>query len=149
MVAAGYEGDVFMWDYDLPFSPAGPPPWPQFHHDAARTGFTGSPLYVDVDPAPVPTRVEFSAPRPNPAVRATRFSYAVPSDRAGASMQLGVYDLSGRVVRMLVDGAARVGRHSVEWDLRDPAGTHVKAGVFFVRFRLGGEERSEKLVVVQ
>ena len=48
IVVAGWDRNFYMWDYDFPFSPGKTPPWPQFHHDAARTGFASSPVFVGV-----------------------------------------------------------------------------------------------------
>src|SRR6476661_9584558 len=50
IVLAGWDKNLYVWDYDFPFSPNGPPPWPQFHHDAMRTGFASNPVFVGVDP---------------------------------------------------------------------------------------------------
>ena len=41
IVFSGMDLKVHVWDYDFPFSPSLPVPWPQFHHDAARTGYAG------------------------------------------------------------------------------------------------------------
>src|SRR5678816_754292 len=39
IVFAGWDKLLHVWDYDFPFSPGRVPDWPQFHHDARRTGF--------------------------------------------------------------------------------------------------------------
>jgi hypothetical protein len=141
-----------MWDYNFPFSPNGPPPWPQFHHDAARTGFFNNPVFVDVEegpPAPPITAIEFAAPWPNPAVRQARTTFAIPAAHDGETYEIGVFDVNGRLVRMLDRGVARPGRHSVEWDLRGEDGRPAGNGVYFLRFRLGAESASRKLVLMQ
>jgi len=43
IVVAGWDRNLYVWDYDFPFQPNGVAPWPQFHHDARRTGFSGPP----------------------------------------------------------------------------------------------------------
>ena len=54
IVLAGWDKNIYVWDYDFPFQPNGSAPWPQFHHDARRTGFSGAPLYVGgVDDGPL------------------------------------------------------------------------------------------------
>ena len=115
-----------MWDYDFPFSPGGPPPWPQFHHDALRTGLSTAPVFVGVveEPkVPADTRtLELAAPMPNPSRGTSRLWYAVPADRVGQPLELGVYDLAGRSVRTLARGTAMAGRHSAAWDLNDASG---------------------------
>jgi flagellar hook assembly protein FlgD len=93
--------------------------------------------------------IELAAPTPNPAPTASRIAWGVPAEKNGASVDLSVFDLSGRRVRTLEHGSARAGRHSSAWDLRDARGARVDAGVFFVRLELGGQARSQKLIVVK
>ena len=151
IVVADWDKNVYMWDYDRPFSPNGPPPWPQFHHDAARTGFTASPVFVAVeDPAAAaPRAIEFSAPAPNPARTSSRVFYSVPADHAGATLDVSVYDLNGRRMQTLEHGTARTGRFSTQWNMRGPDGVPVSTGVYFLRLTLGSEGRTQKLVVVR
>ena len=151
IVAIGLDLNVYMWDYDFPFSPGQVPPWPQFHHDAARTGYAGTPLLVGTEdgPADLPHTLALAPPAPNPARGGARLWYDVPADRAGGVLELAVFDLSGRRVRTLQNGRAEPGRHSATWDLRDAAGVPAHAGVYFARLSLGSEARSRKLVVVR
>jgi hypothetical protein len=154
IVIAGMDEMVHMWDYDFPFSPNGPPPWPQFHHDARRTGSATSLPFVGVEPDPGPgpatvRALELAAPSPNPAPRETRVAWAVPATRLGATLDVSVFDLSGRRVRTLERGPAKAGRHGATWDLRDDDGRRVDSGVFFVRMRLGDEVRSHRVAVLR
>src|SRR5262249_47479764 len=43
IVLSGWDTNLYVWDYDFPFNPNGMPAWPQFHHDALRTGFQNGP----------------------------------------------------------------------------------------------------------
>jgi hypothetical protein len=148
VVVAGWDRNIYMWDYDYPFSPGEIPPWPQFHHDAERTGYTGTPILLDAGDAAPPTALEFAAPWPNPARGSLRLSWGVPREQAGARFELTVFDLAGRRVQTVAQGAARAGRHSATWNLRDEGGSPVGNGVYFVRLALGGQARSQKLIVL-
>jgi len=151
IAVAGWDKNVYMWDYDFPFSPGQIPPWPQFHHDAARTGYAGTPVLAgtDDDAPTLPRTLELAAPAPNPARSGVRLWYGVPADRAGGAIELAIFDLSGRRVRTVLKGSAQAGRRSAEWDLRDAAGAPAQAGVYFARLSLGAEVRGRKLVVVR
>jgi len=151
ILVAGWDKAVYMWDYDFPFSPGQIPPWPQFHHDAARTGYAGTPILLgtEEETAALPRSLDLALPAPNPARGGTRLWYGVPADRAGGALDLAIYDLSGRRVRTLQSGRVEAGRHSVSWDLRDASGAPAGAGVYFARLSLGAETRSRKLVVVR
>jgi hypothetical protein len=150
IVANGLDLNVYMWDYDFTFSPGQTPPWPQFQHDAARTGYAGTAITAGAEEgtAAAPRALELALPAPNPARGGTRLWYGVPADRVGGALELAIYDLSGRRVRTVLSGRAEPGRHSVSWDLRDASGALAHAGVYFARLSLGGEARSQKLVVV-
>jgi hypothetical protein len=151
IVLAGWDKLLHVWDYDFPFSPGQTPPWPQFHHDARRTGLSTSAVLVDVPGAAsaLPATVELALPAPNPARHSTHFDYAMPGDRTGKPFDLSVFDLSGRRVRTLASGIAKPGRFSATWDLRGETGEPALTGIYFVRFRVGEEQRSHKLLVVR
>ena len=149
IVLAGWDKMLHVWDYDFPFSPGKVPQWPQFHHDARRTGYAASPVFVGVNDSPAtPARVEFAIPAPNPATSATRIAYAIPADHAGRALDLAIFDLSGRRVRTLAHGTALAGRQVANWDLRGDDGSPARAGVYFARLKLGAEVQSHKLLVV-
>ncbi len=151
IVLAGWDKNLYVWDYDFAFSPNGPPPWPQFHHDAMRTGFASNPVFVSVDPVAgeLPRSIEFAVPQPNPARGGTRVRWAIPADRVGSMLDVSVFDLSGRHMHTLWHGVAKSGRFSEQWNLRDTRGGSASAGVYFVRLSLGREVRTQKLVVLR
>ena len=150
IVDVDYGGTVWMWDYDFPFSPAGPAPWPQFHHDAERTGCADTPLLpTAVDPgADVPHALALGSPWPNPARAGVQVSFAVPKAHQGDAAEVAVYDPAGRRVRTLLEGHAEAGRVALTWDLRDGRGAPVAGGLYLVRARAGRETVTRKVVVL-
>ena len=150
IVAVDFGGTVHMWDYDYPFSPAGTPPWPQFMHDARRTGSVESPSLVGVGPdaEPLPRTLELGAPQPNPAREGVAFAFGVPAGQEGAALELSIYDLAGRRVQTVARGPARAGRGVARWDLRDARGGRAPAGVFLARITVGGRVLTRKVVVL-
>jgi hypothetical protein len=151
ILVAGWDHNLYMWDYDFPFSPSGPPPWPQFHHDAQRTGYYGTPILLDAGPAvdAGPRELELAPPSPNPARMSPRLTFGIPARDAGSRYELSIYDLSGRRVRTLEQGVAHGGRFSSVWNLADGAGRPVRNGVYFARLAVGERMESRKLVVLQ
>jgi len=146
----GSDKNLYLWDYDFTFSPSGKPPWPQFHHDARRTGLYTSTVFLAVDPAGAPESgvVQLSAPSPNPTFAQTQMWYSIPSAKAGDKVELAVYDVSGRRVAMLQKGDAHAGRFRVTWDLSDDRGNHVEPGLYFARLTTGADVQSQKLIVI-
>jgi hypothetical protein len=151
IVLADWDRNLYMWDYDFPFSPGHAPPWPQFHHDAARTGLSTNPVFVGVGPATPagPASVELAALAPNPARNGALASWSVPFSSAGAPFDLSVFDVTGRRIRTLDRGTAHAGRFTRNWDLRTNDGQIVGEGLYFVRVTVGSIERSRKVAVVR
>ncbi len=80
---------------------------------------------------------------PNPFRGAARLSWAIP---AAGAVDLRVYALDGREVRVLVQGAAAPGSHASVWDGRDARGSRVPAGVYFARLVTAGARVTRKIV---
>ena len=89
---------------------------------------------------PVQHRLGDSYPNPfNPAV-------VIPLDLAtdAAGVSLTVYDVLGRRVRQVWDGALGAGSHRFVWDGRDAAGKGVAAGVYIYQVEIDGQVEAKK-----
>jgi subtilisin-like proprotein convertase family protein len=84
-----------------------------------------------------------SEPNPAPGGR-TAIRFALP--RQGPAT-LALFDVAGRRVRTLLDGAVGAGRHESIWDGRDADGNPVPAGVYFYRLVTADVNLTRKLVV--
>jgi len=83
---------------------------------------------------------------PNPFNSWTEIRYRL----AGAGhVKLGVYDIRGRLVRMLLDGKVSGGHHRLVWDGKDWRGRDVSSGVYLLRMEAGGRSWTRKLVMVR
>jgi hypothetical protein len=98
-------------------------------------------------PDTTPARFALHPCRPNPFNPRTTIRYDLPRD---APVILAVYDLTGRRVRTLRDGATETaGAHAVEWDGRDDGGRAVGSGVYVCRLTAGEERGVRRLVLVK
>ena len=95
----------------------------------------------------LPVRYALGGNYPNPFNPVTRIAFDVPSP--GAVVELRIYDVSGRLVRTLVDGEVPPGRHSAEWDGTDRSGAAVASGVYFYRFDAPGFGDSGRMVLLK
>jgi flagellar basal-body rod modification protein FlgD len=68
--------------------------------------------------------------QPNPFTGRTNFSVQMP---AAGSIDLRVFDNSGRVVRTLAGGSAVTTQARITWDGRNDDGQAVAPGVYFYR----------------
>lgn len=87
---------------------------------------------------------------PNPFARTTVIQYYVSADgRPRTAVSLKIYDLSGNLVRSLVDERREPGRHTVRWDGKDWAGKEVASGIYFYRLTMGDYSACRKLTVLR
>jgi flagellar hook assembly protein FlgD len=61
-------------------------------------------------------------------------------------VELGVYDLGGRLVRSLKRGMLPAGAQRFEWDGRDSRGREVAGGIYFVKLHAERVSLEAKLV---
>ena len=83
---------------------------------------------------------------PNPFTHSTRISYQLPTPR---HTSLKIYDLSGRLVRTLVNRECTAGAHTVVWDRRDDSGRKTPEGLYFLRLKSGRFVSAGKTVVLR
>ena len=83
---------------------------------------------------------------PNPFNPVTRIEYHVPTY---AEISLGVYDVRGLLVTMLVAGPMEPGTYTVSWDGTDGKGQRVGSGVYFYRLTSGQYFQSRKMVLLE
>jgi parallel beta-helix repeat protein len=84
--------------------------------------------------------------RPNPFNPTTVIRYAVPKE---SRVRIAVYDLDGRLVRVLVEEVRPPGEHSTAWDGRNQNDLPVGSGVYFCRMDAGPFSETRKLVVLK
>lgn len=71
--------------------------------------------------------------RPNPFSSSTKLVFEDPDGGLLGPVVLRIYDISGRAVRTLADGARQAGRRSFAWDGLDERGHSLSSGVYFAR----------------
>ena len=84
---------------------------------------------------------------PNPTTGKTRIDYALP---VNGNVALGIYNVTGQLVRELVKGPVPAGQWAVTWDGRDASSRNVPGGVYFYKLTVSGERsyRAVKKVVI-
>jgi CSLREA domain-containing protein len=84
---------------------------------------------------------------PNPFNPSTVIQYDVPG--AGGKVELRIYDVTGRLVRTLINGTQPPGVHRVTWNAEDNRGDQVATGVYFYRLEAPGFTKTRKMVLLQ
>jgi hypothetical protein len=83
---------------------------------------------------------------PNPFNPTTRLVWEL--DAAGPA-RLDVLDVSGRLVRRLVNGPVAAGRHEADWEGRAPTGRTLASGIYVVRLQAGDLAASRRITLVR
>jgi hypothetical protein len=91
-----------------------------------------------------PARLDQNLPNPFGPSTSIRFELARAAD-----VRLVIYDISGRVVRTLVDGAAEAGSSSVTWNGRDDRGREVPSGLYFYRLVAGASVETRPMTLLR
>lgn len=123
--------------------------WPSVHPRAGQsidlafviTGPTGTPVRPELRES---FRLEQNYPNPfNPN---TTIRYELP---ASANVLLAVYDVTGKLVRVLDSGLRSKGLNQAEWDGRDDNGVRAASGVYFYRLQAGNLSETRKMVLMK
>ena len=97
------------------------------------------------DPGVVrPDRLGQNVPNPFNPETAIAYELAAPGP-----VRLSVFDVQGRLVRLLVDEVQQAGPHGATWDGRDAAGEHVTPGIYFYRMETERAQTMKKMVLVK
>jgi len=83
---------------------------------------------------------------PNPFNPSTRISYELPQPQI---VELAIFDMSGRRVRLLVSQAEKAGMHSVEWNGCDQQERLMGSGVYLIKLKTGNKEMVRRAVLIK
>ena len=87
--------------------------------------------------------------RPNPFRGSTTINFVISGSIGTQHVTLRVMDVSGRLVRTLLDKDLAVGAHQATWDGRRTDGRDVVTGVYFYRLEARGQGVTRPMVFVR
>lgn len=109
-------------------------------------------MTIDKSPAPdssaaAPALAAWLLPNvPNPFNPSTWLRYELSTPQ---QVHLAIYDLMGRRVRQLTQGAQPAGPHQVFWDGSDDRGTGVGSGIYLVRLQASEARTTRKILLAK
>jgi hypothetical protein len=112
-----------------------------FLFEVSITGGTG--VSEEVDLINLPKRFRLSQNFPNPFVYSTSISYTIPKSMDEVHVNLGIYDIAGRLAESLVNRPQEPGYYTVHWSGKDHA-----SGIYFYRLKAGGFISTRKMVLI-
>lgn len=107
-----------------------------------KTGVGGSPLEAVLSH---PAAVLYNCV-PNPSRGSLSLSYQIP---ASGRVELGIYDITGRLVKTIINQDQPAGKHQVRWDGRNEKGQNAASGVYFYSLKTGDRTVTKKLVMIK
>ena len=63
--------------------------------------------------------------------------------------RVAIYDATGRMLQVLLDGATQAGAHKVSWVGSNSAGRPLPAGAYFVKLETSAGTQSLKITLVR
>ncbi len=94
----------------------------------------------------IPVAFKLAQNSPNPFNPVTTIAFNVPHE---SRVAIRVYDVTGRVVRTLVNGVTDPGRHAAVWDGRNDHGENCGSGVYFCVMETPEYRGSHKMMLLK
>ncbi len=112
---------------------------------SAKEWVTALPQTSIDDDIITPTEFNLSQNYPNPFNAATKIDFRTE----GGEVNLAVYNVTGSLVKTLVDGSLEAGSHSIIWDGKDNSGSEVSSGIYFYRLSDSSGENVRRMTLLK
>jgi len=101
---------------------------------------------VNDDASALPPATILAAIYPNPFNPRTVIAFELAET---GPIELAIYDVGGRLVRIMESGTQSAGRHESTWDGQDNAGRAVPTGTYFCRLSTAQGSQTRKLTLAR
>ncbi len=103
---------------------------------------------IDIDEEKIDLKIDWNNPFYEGEI--TKIRYNIPGE-IDEEIFLGIYTVSGRLVRILIDGEIKLSGvvHTEYWDGRDAAGSIVGSGTYIVHLRAGDVYKTIKVCFIK
>ena len=89
----------------------------------------------------IPTKAVLEQNYPNPFNPTTTIAFTIPNVETEHATSLQIYDISGNLIKTLVDAPLAAGYHTVSWNGVNENGKQVASGIYFYQLEI-----NEKLI---
>ncbi|MDW7680481.1 MAG: LamG-like jellyroll fold domain-containing protein, partial [bacterium] len=94
----------------------------------------------------LPSDYELSQNYPNPFNPTTNINYKLPQN---SKVELAVYNMLGKQVRVLIDRNQNAGSHKITWDGKDNYGNNLTSGIYFYRLKTDKFNCTRKMIFMK
>lgn len=96
-----------------------------------------------------PKAFELSQNYPNPLNPSTTIAFTVSPDQSLYHITLRIYNISGQIVKTLVDEDKTPGTYSVTWDGKNNSGEEVASGIYFYQLKSENFKETKRMVLIK
>lgn len=101
---------------------------------------------IETEQTYLPKELGFSGNYPNPFTHQTTIGFALPTKQV---VKLTIFDLNGRIVRMLINEELPAGNHEFLWDGKLSSGQTAPTGTYLLRLEASKQHLIRKMVLVK
>ena len=107
---------------------------------------TANPVAIEIKEDLQPGTFQLLQNYPNPFNPTTTIAFV---QQEAGPVNLSVYDISGKLVRTLVNGILAPGTKTLQWDATDSYGNLVAPGVYFYTLRTNNFSETKKMMLIK
>ena len=100
--------------------------------------------YYFLENSPVPKAMDLHPAYPNPFNPVTTLRFDIPDLDITEKIHLSIFDLKGREIALLIHGYKSPGSYKFRWNARNHS-----SGVYFARLRMGGQVKTQKIILMK
>jgi hypothetical protein len=104
------------------------------------------PLFVKEVAGAVPSQFALDQNYPNPFNPSTTIRFALPKEE---QVKLEVYDITGALVKTILNEAVRAGNKEATWDGTNSSGAKVASGMYLYRLQAGSFVSAKKMLLLK
>jgi hypothetical protein len=105
-----------------------------------------TPLWIKDIQGEVPSTIALKQNYPNPFNPTTTIGFSLPKEQ---HVRLAVYDMTGQLVKTLLDEGVRAGNKEITWDGTSATGAKVASGMYLYRLETEGSALTQKMVLLK
>jgi flagellar hook assembly protein FlgD len=83
---------------------------------------------------------------PNPFSSSATISFFIPQTE---KVSIEIYDLTGRLIKILTNEKMQAGTHHLTWNARDEKGNAVGSGIYLLKLQAGNYTETKKISVLK
>jgi len=119
--------------------------WRAHVDNALEMFFPGNSLSID-QPPQMTSQFSLSPNYPNPFNSSTTIHFELYQS---SEIKMAVYDIQGRLIRLLSQGLEKPGNHFLRWDGRNDNQQPVSSGIYLLVLEIGNSRLSQKMIYLQ